>query len=122
MNISKELLCEISDIEKSTIQKIHFEDNQIVVNCSRFDSTGVTGNHWTRRINIYELQHKIKEWAFKNGYNVLSGYDQDDNIWALINHIYGEGGCQAQEEFNAPTEFEAVVKAADYILEKLQEK
>ena len=61
-------------------------------------------------INIYELQHKMKEWAYIKGIMLQSyPYNNKGRCDALK-------GLDIDESFKADTEFEAVVIAAEYIL------
>ena len=32
-------------------------------------------------INVYELAHKVKEWAFRQGYYMSSGISFNNNLW-----------------------------------------
>jgi hypothetical protein len=62
-------------------------------------------------INIHELAHKCKEWAYENSYTVWSGL----YCFAYVQKHYNEG----EELFSckADTEPEAIFKACEWILE-----
>jgi hypothetical protein len=70
------------------------------------------------RINIYELTHKCKEWAFKQGYS-LEVFNPDSNYYEVSPKSYNE----RREEWEdhpytiAPTEPEAIFKACQVILD-----
>ncbi len=77
--ISKELLSEVLDKE---IDSIKIKDNEIVY-AFRVSSYGMTLHGYTHdegSINIYELAHECKEWAFNNGYYLTSYNDAIDII------------------------------------------
>lgn len=68
----------------------------------------------TVHINIYEFQHKMKEWL-ENRYNL--------QLWSIV----ASGGlgkieiydcAKLIETFNGDTEFEAVYKAVEWMCEK----
>jgi hypothetical protein len=69
MNISKELLREVLKIP--TVSAVGTIDYW---NCLIFYSTPCINIRDEHSINIYELAHKCKEWAFKNEYELNSGY------------------------------------------------
>ncbi len=67
-------------------------------------------------INIYELQHLMKEWAREHGYLMSTEMIEisDDGFnhkWYL--------GINKEWWFHGVTEFEAVTKACEYILEQI---
>ena len=68
-------------------------------------------------ISIYELMHKIKQWAFSEGYamkvDIIGKAD-----WCIeIEYMHDGNNCYAKCFYNK-NEFEAVVIAAEYILNK----
>ena len=76
-----------------------------------------------RSINIYELMHLMKEWAYKYGHEMVSYHIQDSNEWrCLYAHISIDLNIDKRVGFYAETEFEAVTKACEYILEQLKDK
>lgn len=70
-------------------------------------------------INIYELAHKCKEWAYKQkqSYRVTSGFTNlpDYDYEAIIENPTSTG--TKREIFEADSEPEAVFQACQYILE-----
>ena len=109
--ISKELLNEVLGYEASYIQ---------IVGTKLCFSCHIKGGS---NINIYELAHKCKEWAYKQGYAILSG-----------NSAYGIGAffCSCKGwlsenydkriEISHNTEPEAIFKACQWILNNKENK
>ena len=63
-------------------------------------------------INIYELAHKCKEWAWEeNRTNIWSSLDGENYCIARINSL-------EKKEFYSPTEPEAIFKACECILKE----
>lgn len=80
-------------------------------------------------INIYELAHKCKEWALNKGHRLLSGFDEkeyenspDIEYSCIVNHIYCEGGCRSDNNFNSYSEPESIFKACKWILDNEESK
>ena len=110
---SKELLGEVLD---TTITELAFKNNYVEYTSS------ISGNPYCYitydKINIYELAHKCKEWAYRQGYVLLSGYS-----------AYGVGlffcSCKGwvsenydkKIEITHNTEPEAIFKACQWILD-----
>jgi hypothetical protein len=76
-------------------------------------------------INIYELIHKMKEWALSTGVSsIWSGINQpSDNVYQNKRHQ-----CSIQLNkgelplyFTAPTEFEAITEACEWILKEAKD-
>lgn len=111
MNISKELLSEVLDLK--VFASISNDTNELKCLFVDLDKSKEL------RINIYELAHKCKEWAYENDYYVYS-----------IFTFAGEGFCYLTHEnniskrlitFEANTEPEAIFKACQWILENLKD-
>ena len=68
-------------------------------------------------MNIYELAHKCKEWAYSKNYDIRSclgvgvGY-----AWIF------EGGAKPIRDFHCTSEQEAIFKACQWILENKDKK
>ena len=62
-------------------------------------------------INIYELAHKCKEWAYSKGYDIYSDYNGADVCNICSNYSI------APFHHNV-TEKEAIFKACEWIMEK----
>jgi NADH:ubiquinone oxidoreductase subunit B-like Fe-S oxidoreductase len=111
--ISKELLSEVLNIENSRISKT-------VESYQQINDTTMAIHYYMKDgaelINIYELQYKIKEWLISKQCCVLSGNGFKKNI-GYVCTLDTFIPMDIDEVFEADTEFEAVVKAADYILE-----
>jgi len=79
--ISKELLSEvlgikysfkIEDYNESNLNNLEWWQNEIY-------------KEQMHTINIYELAHKCKEWAFKQGFTIVDGFDElGQNICYII--------------------------------------
>lgn len=75
-------------------------------------------------INIYEFAHMCKEWAFKQGYDLVckrkytltrSTY-YECNVEKLLNYIF-----YFEEEFSSEqSEQEAIFKACEWIMEQIK--
>ena len=149
MNISKELL----SVVFNDIQKLHYVGEGIyrIVNCSGsiceyeiyksvHDGSGIA----CRDINIYELAHKCKEWAYAEGYCIRtfqsaigwvvdlihedrtktqSQYSRKDNI---NGQLYIEIFPRETEATIHPKHFnielDAIFKACQWILDKKDKK
>ena len=72
-------------------------------------------------INIYELAHKVKEWAFRQGYYTSSGISFDINLW-WANATPKIGGATRLETFEADNEPEAIFQAGEWILKNITSK
>ena len=66
-------------------------------------------------VNIYELMHKCKKWALTQGYDIASSSQGYANITTLDS--INQHGYFAQD-----TEFEAVLKAAQWVLNNKDKK
>ena len=110
---SKELLTEVlgKNVKMviTDIKVIHSQLNSSVKNSEIAISYD---DKWTYE-NIYELMHLMKEWAFSNDYQLYSG--------RLIGH---KSICSVVNFDNsfAETEFEAVIKACEWILSQKESK
>ena len=105
---SKKLLTNILGFE---VRIISIVDNTLL--CTKKTNRGFTDI----RINVYELMHLMKEWAYSLDEFIISSY------WVNGGEvdIYGRYSCadsQPDKSFSADTEFEAVTKACEYILKE----
>lgn len=67
---------------------------------------------YSRKINIYELAHKCKEWALKQKYYIKSQVGTEISV---ANIFASNNRCD--ENITANTEPEAIFKACEWILE-----
>lgn len=77
---------------------------------------------WNYDINIYELAHKCKNWAFKQGYELFSSILSNDNQMrgnCLVIRVESDHETVLKIT-NADTELEAIFKACEYIMEKIK--
>ena len=73
-------------------------------------------------INIYELAHKCKEWAFKQGYELFSRILSNDNQ-PFGNCVVYRVEADLEESLhivNDNTEQEAIFKACEWILKEMR--
>ena len=104
MKISKEL---VSEVFKLNICEAYIENNKLY-----FDM----GLPLIQSINIYELVHMCKEWAFDKGYpfNVLYRHD----YWDRCELKYDVDLYNHRKSFCSDIEDEAIIKACEWILEQ----
>lgn len=116
--ISKELLEKVLDFTSGNvfIKEIETRNNDIEYLCN------VGG--WNL-LNIYELAHKCKEWAIKQGYSLCScihddgSYERYYSICDILKPLY-DSSCLFDtllKTTEANTEPEAIFKACEYIME-----
>lgn len=70
-------------------------------------------------INAYQLAHKCKKWAFKQGYqlsSMIGGWYEDNAYWTYECFIT-DASQNSIMYIEADSEFEAIFKACDWILE-----
>jgi hypothetical protein len=65
-------------------------------------------------LNIYELMHMMKEWAFEEGY-IISSF-KSLSVGGYIAIINGDN------KFATKTEFEAMTKAAEWVRKQIDIK
>lgn len=104
--ISKELLSEVLE-ENFSSNKIEFEQSRGV------DSSRIVIDNW-RTINIYELAHECKEWAYNKGF--LYWYE-NSKLYIKIIH-----SCKVDFEidignYSKPFEIDIDFKACQWILD-----
>ena len=122
--ISKELLNKVLNIE---IVSYQMKQKNILA----YEYNKVSKNQWSgktfcnRSINIYELAHKCKEWAYyKHGYIIFSKTRISSSLAScyfdtMAKHDYEDDYC---DDFRAETEYEAIFKACSWILEQIKKE
>ena len=111
--ISKELLSEVLEENISEVYKIgsnpNFKQNTLLF---KLYGCGELCN-----INIYELAHKCKEWASKQYYSVMSGWEMTH--WGGAYHVvlYKNPNSILFSMSTIETEPEAIFKACQWILD-----
>jgi len=99
--INKELLSNVLGVE---IYQINIIGNDVMYKIG-------TAAKWTeKKINIHELAHKCKEWAYSKSYKIAS-YKSYNN-WICKDPFKGD------PYIGADTEPEAIFKACEWILEQ----
>lgn len=112
---SKELLREVleSKLENGSIDRYYFTEN---------DSRNLLRIILTDDINIYELAHKCKEWAFSKGYTVETYKKIKQERPITFIKIYCNNSNRYIKEYElAKTEtFEADIRACEWIVENVK--
>lgn len=111
MEISKELLTIVLEKE---IREFVIEKNELRYILEN-DTNSIPELYY---INIYELAHKCKEWANKQGYKkVYSGIYESTDQGSLYICIISSIEANHTLDFWESTEQEAIFKASQYILD-----
>ena len=73
-------------------------------------------------INMYELAHKCKEWAYKEGFIIDTGFHKY-YINQFKANCYGwvSSNINIKQHFNECTEQEAIFKACQWILDNKED-
>lgn len=116
--ISKELLSEVAGHDKF-IREFIIKGNTIKINpMYAFNDDKLVKYGYESTINIYELAHKCKEWAFHRGYRII-----EDEFYIRISKLssgeyksyeYDENEENAQDVYKPEYTF----KACQWALEK----
>lgn len=109
IKISKELLSEVMQLGILEVGEV--DDCYLSFNYYILDDDNIKAC-----INIYELAYKCKEWLKNNVSNANSGFDNGHRNFCYIENY------NIQDTFYADTEIEAVIKACEWILNKLNKK
>ena len=128
--ISKELLSEVLNENRVTIKNLCISNNILIYVsfCSPNELNGTNYNEHLlndyhclkadiyQEINIYELAHKCKEWAWdSHEYKLYSTIGFCKFFWSYTDSI---GIMRAHERsFDADSEPEAIFKACQWILD-----
>ncbi len=117
---SKELLSDVLGFECKLDEPLEGLENRVFFEYFHDKDKKVC----KQSINIYELMHLMKEWAFNNGSEWCIDSRNDCNITGIANfgnksfpysHI---DRLKANVLFQEETEFEAVTKACEWILKE----
>ena len=109
--ISKELLCEVYSEEVDFIRYVANNTHEVYFkNPTRLKY---------QIVNIYELAHKCKEWAYNNNYYVYSIFAFGGEGWSYITHT--DNISKRLSSFDTDSEPEAIFKACQWILENKEE-
>lgn len=121
IEISKELLSEVLINNETFVLK---SKNNKIKKMWLFDEetnlfmVDFTGGNWFC-INIYELAHKCKEWAYNKGFKIISGERLQDINALFIIEITDMKYNLVYREFHK-SEIEAIVKASEWILKEIK--
>ena len=112
MSISKELLSEVLGC------KVHHINIEVHESTVVYHTVNPRYKDYPqpKTINIHELMHLCKEWAFNNKKEVTSGLMAATVFYQVFDTHY-EVWRSVDKEFEAPTEPEAVFKCCQWILE-----
>ena len=108
--ISKELLSEVLNLNITYIERCN---NSIIYKISVYDRE--------EEVNIYELAHKCKEWAYSQGYIISSGLTPvlgvNKDGWAEVfsSSTPLDGKLHTFKQLSEP---EAVFKACEWIFKE----
>lgn len=85
-----------------------------------FDCIGEIREH---SINIYELTHKCKEWAYKEGFIIDTGFHKY-HINQFKANCYGwvSSNINIKQHFSECTEHKATFKACQWVLDNKDNK
>ena len=110
MNISKELLSEVLEVEIIDFEIIWNILNYIIPNYETEEDGDLIYIELSQNINIYEFAFKCKEWALSKGYFIYS-----TNELSFIKTF----SLETIETFSngKDTEIECILKACEWILE-----
>lgn len=116
--ISKELLSEVLGVD---IEDVYITENQVLYSIPNYeieeDSETFYINLGTR-INIHELSHKCKEWAYEKGYILYSGKEVNEYTCYFEKETGFElSNIDTWLSTFSDTEPEAIFKACQWILD-----
>jgi len=108
--MSKELMSEVLNLNITYIERCN---NSIVYKISVYDRE--------EEVNIYELAYKCKEWAYKQGFIIDTGFHKN-YINQFKANCYGwvSENIDIEKNFNKCTEIEAVFVSCQWILDNKQ--
>jgi hypothetical protein len=109
MSISKELLSEVLGCKLDIDEQLQPNDIEYIEK--------VGSKLYYRYINIYELMHLCKEWAYTKNYFLFSGYGAISASCEVNHRTASLGKINPQEIVLADTEPEACFLACEWILE-----
>ena len=119
--ISKELLSAVLGI---SLQNIRYNDTTNLYKIFKEDlfnwGDGSYGRWSNLEVNIYELAHKCKEWAYSQGYILFSKIRLNSSLASCYFDTMGKHDYEDEyhNDFRAETESEAIFKACEWILTK----
>ena len=121
MNIIKELLSEVLEVEIIDFNIIGNKLNYIIPNYETEEDGDLIYIDLGQNINIYEFAFKCKEWALIKGYiidSLIRGYCSGKAIcFVYVDDWQSEFSENCLKSFTEDTEIEAIIKACEWILE-----
>lgn len=115
----------LTEILKSPVEIISIDEYKCMIrNSTYFDNEqmGIVyrylyGNEEIRFMSIYEFAFKCKEWAYIKGFKLL-----DECNAIIITSLVDRELHIVDNDFKLPYKIERIIKACNWILEKLNEK
>lgn len=133
--ISTELLTEVLehdsyDKDCDSFKILEIQDNEILISyCypyyDNWSSDGMCDVSFKKAeyfMNVHELAHKCKIWARDNEFFLKSFYDYEGAFCYISAPAWVDKIEIPKTRFCSETEFEAIFKACEYILEKIKEQ
>lgn len=117
--ISKELLSEVYNTEADIVKLVFNETSKLVV----YRDNQIKDKLFP--VNIYELAHKCKEWAYNKGYELRNGRDIDVKEELCYFCEYKQEGqldYSNGDYFLADNDSESIFKACQWILDSKKER
>ena len=116
MKVSNELIEVVLNIEiADIIDNVVFKESTKELKYYFVDSDGY---YEPEIMNIYEFAFKCKEWIISKGYYLSTFIDFGvDTYFCIIKWFNSENIIQ-NKKFIADTEFEAIIKACEWLLSK----
>ena len=107
---SKELLSAVLGVKVEYIRLIDIYDGRLD---ARANDLHITFEEYVENINIYEIAHKCKEWAWRNDRVLYSSYKGH----CYISNLNANNPDNEIDHY-ALTEHEAIFKACEWILKE----
>ena len=117
--ISRKLLSEVLNIKIYYINTKKDGALYIPDNCIGFEWDNNGYRELSGAINIYELAHKCKEWAYKNGWLLQVRTGTSLSVADIFNSDKQE--LHIRKQISEKIEPEAIFKACQWILEQQHE-
>jgi len=120
MCISKELLSAVFGQEVTKIKAIETKWDMQVLPFWSLEESRIDGslNEKHFYLALETIAHKCKEWAFKEGYTLLSEYSEPSSCG-----IYLKDDCDHEiNGFIMKTEVEAIIEASQWVLDNRSSK
>ena len=113
------------DADAAEVQKIieELEEGNVIRGYQAVIDESLLPESKVKAINIYELVHKCKEWAYRYGYEIASYKLQDIHnkpYRCILAHNNLQLNRDMRYGFYADTEPDSIFLGCEYILEKIK--